>query len=164
MTARAINQYATTKRFLKKEVEESKNSLHSDGKNLPPGPLLMSPDGYLKSFTREVIEKTPDQLKIKLLASVNEIFPSSKKPIIAGFGNRETDSIAYLRIQIPQDRIFCITEKSLITNYYGGDFQTTYPEMLEKIDEFFPTLSQPESSEASHRDPSLMKDVPLPTD
>lgn len=90
----------------------------------------MSPDGYLKSFTREVIEKTPDQLKIKLLASVNEIFPSSKKPIIAGFGNRETDSIAYLRIQIPQDRIFCITEKSLITNYYGGDFQTTYPEML----------------------------------
>jgi len=22
---------------------------------LPPGPVLMSPDGYLKSFTREVI-------------------------------------------------------------------------------------------------------------
>jgi phosphatidate phosphatase PAH1 len=61
----------------------------------------MSPDGYLKSFTREVIEKTPDQLKIKLLASINEVFPNTKTPIIAGFGNRETDSIAYLRIKIP---------------------------------------------------------------
>jgi phosphatidate phosphatase PAH1 len=38
---------------------------------LPPGPILMSPDGYIKSFTREVIEKNPDQLKIKLLASIN---------------------------------------------------------------------------------------------
>jgi phosphatidate phosphatase PAH1 len=31
----------------------------------------MSPDGYLKSLHREVIEKTPDELKIKLLASLN---------------------------------------------------------------------------------------------
>lgn len=97
---------------------------------LPPGPLLMSPDGYLKSFAREVIEKTPDQLKIKLLASVNEIFPNTKKPIVAGFGNRETDSIAYLRIKIPADKIFCINEKSIITNESDKDFSTTYLEML----------------------------------
>jgi phosphatidate phosphatase LPIN len=100
---------------------------------LPPGPLLMSPDGYLKSFAREVIEKTPDQLKIKLLASVNEIFPNTKKPIVAGFGNRETDSIAYLRIKIPAEKIFCINEKSIITNESDKEFSTTYPEMLEKI-------------------------------
>lgn len=111
----------------------------------------MSPDGYLRSFAREVIEKTPDQLKIKLLASVNEIFPSARKPIIAGFGNRETDSIAYLRIQIPQESIFCITEKSVITNYADKDFQTTYPEMLDKIDDFFPLLLRMEGSDASSR-------------
>lgn len=97
---------------------------------LPPGPLLMSPDGYLKSFTREVIEKTPDQLKIKLLASVNETFPNNKRPIIAGFGNRETDSIAYLRIKIPEDKIFCINEKSIITNEKDKLLLTCYPEML----------------------------------
>ncbi len=91
--------------------------MYLDGFKLPPGPLLMSPDGYLKSFAREVIQKAPDQLKIKLLASVNEIFPNTKKPIIAGFGNRETDSIAYLRIQIPQDKIFYITQKSVVTIY-----------------------------------------------
>ena len=69
----------------------------------------MSPDGYIKSFTREVIEKTPDKLKIKLLASINEIFPNHKKPIRTGFGNRETDSVAYLMVKIPPERIFCIT-------------------------------------------------------
>jgi hypothetical protein len=31
----------------------------------------MSPDGYVKSFAREVIYKTPDYLKTKILASLN---------------------------------------------------------------------------------------------
>ena len=122
---------------------------------LPPGPLLMSPDGYLKSFTREVIEKAPDQLKIKLLASVNEIFPNTKRPIVAGFGNRETDSIAYLRIKIPSDRIFCINEKSVITNEQTKDFSTSYPEMLDKIEEYFPLYQKPELSDCN---PSSNKD------
>lgn len=31
----------------------------------------MSPDGFLRSFTREVIDKTPDFLKTKILATMN---------------------------------------------------------------------------------------------
>lgn len=31
----------------------------------------MSPNGYMRSFTREVIYKTPDYLKTKLLATLN---------------------------------------------------------------------------------------------
>ena len=75
----------------------------------------MSPDGYFKSFTREVIYKTPDYLKTKILASLNEVFPNSSNPIFCGFGNRDTDSIAYLKINIHPERIFCITEKSVIS-------------------------------------------------
>ena len=48
MTARAIGQYSQTRRFLEKEVEEGTTKM-------PPAPILMSPDGYIKSFTREVI-------------------------------------------------------------------------------------------------------------
>lgn len=82
---------------------------------LPEGPLMMSPDGYYRSFTREVIYKTPDYLKTKLLASLNEVFPNCKNPIYCGFGNRETDSSAYLKINISPEKIFNITEKSVIT-------------------------------------------------
>lgn len=66
----------------------------------------MSPDGYMRSLTREIIYKTPDYLKTKILANINELFPNSKKPIYCGFGNRATDSAAYLRINIAADRIF----------------------------------------------------------
>ena len=58
------------------------------GIKLPEGPLMMSPDGYYRSFTREVIYKTPDYLKTKILASLNELFPNCKNPIYCGFGNR----------------------------------------------------------------------------
>lgn len=61
---------------------------YADSIKLPEGPIFMSPDGYVKSFQREVIDKTPDILKTKILASLNEIFPNSKRPIFAGFGNR----------------------------------------------------------------------------
>lgn len=30
----------------------------------------MSPDGYMKSFSREVINKNPDSLKAKILAGI----------------------------------------------------------------------------------------------
>lgn len=105
----------------------------------------MSPDGYMKSFTREVINKTPDVLKTKILTGLNEIFPSSTRAIFAGFGNRETDNIAYLRINIPEDMIFCISEKSLITNELKKDFSMTYISMLDKIELFFPEYSKKES-------------------
>jgi phosphatidate phosphatase PAH1 len=48
----------------------------------------MSPDGFIRSFQREVIDKTPDFLKTKMLATVNEMFPQSRKPLYCGFGNR----------------------------------------------------------------------------
>lgn len=48
----------------------------------------MSPDGFIRSFTREIIDKTPDFLKAKILANLREIFPQSGKPLYCGFGNR----------------------------------------------------------------------------
>lgn len=76
----------------------------------------MSPDGYIASFKREVIDKTPDVLKTKLLTAITELFPHTRKPLFAGFGNRETDNIAYLRLNISLENIFCVSEKSIITN------------------------------------------------
>jgi phosphatidate phosphatase LPIN len=90
----------------------------------------MSPDGFLKSFTREIIDKTPDYLKTKILATLNEIFPHYRKPLYCGFGNRETDSVAYLRTNMDPERIFFITPKSIITKESKADFATSYVEML----------------------------------
>lgn len=102
----------------------------------------MSPDGFLKSFTREVIDKTPDFLKTKILATLNEIFPHGRKPLYCGFGNRETDSVAYIKTNIDTDRIFFITPKSIITKESKPNFTTSYVQMLEKIEEYFPLFTK----------------------
>ena len=99
---------------------------------------MMSPDGYMRSFTREIIYKTPDFLKTKILASLNEVFPNTKNPIYCGFGNRETDSAAYLKINISPDKIYCITEKSVISRESDKEFNSSYKDILANINEFFP--------------------------
>jgi phosphatidate phosphatase PAH1 len=37
---------------------------------LPEGPLMMSPDGYVISFMREVYYKSTDKFKAQILASI----------------------------------------------------------------------------------------------
>ena len=44
LTARAIGQYQQTSKFL--------TTVEEEGTHLPEGPVMMSPDGYYRSFTR----------------------------------------------------------------------------------------------------------------
>jgi phosphatidate phosphatase PAH1 len=65
-------------------------------------------------------------------------FPNTKNPIYCGFGNRETDSAAYLKINISPDKIYCITEKSVISRESDKEFNSSYKDILANINEFFP--------------------------
>jgi len=56
-----------------------------------------------------MIDKSVDMFKIKILRKIKKVFSDSlHNPIFAGFGNKETDAIAYSVIGIDQDRIFTI--------------------------------------------------------
>lgn len=66
------------------------------------------------------------------------MFPNTKNPIYCGFGNRQTDSTAYLKINIAPDRIFCITDKSIISRESDKEFNSTYKDILTNINDFFP--------------------------
>ena len=59
LTARAIGQSTMTKNYL--------NNLIQEQNKLPPGPMLMSPDGLFSALKREVIQRKPHLLKIPLL-------------------------------------------------------------------------------------------------
>jgi len=60
----------------------------------------MSPDRLLYSFKREVILRRPEVFKIACLREIKNIFPENHNPFYAGFGNRETDGIAYRAVGI----------------------------------------------------------------
>ncbi|KAG9450906.1 hypothetical protein H6P81_010871 [Aristolochia fimbriata] len=103
LSARAISQAYLTRQFLL--------NLKQDGKVLPDGPVVISPDGLFPSLYREVIRRAPHEFKIACLEDIRALFPSDCNPFYAGFGNRETDEISYLKVGIPKGKIFIINPK-----------------------------------------------------
>ncbi|CAF4385043.1 unnamed protein product, partial [Adineta steineri] len=79
LSARAIGQSQITRNYLKK-VKQS-------NRELPVGPLLISPDTLMTAFYREVILKKPEDFKIECLKNIASLFPGTN-PFYAGFGNR----------------------------------------------------------------------------
>ncbi|XP_010253379.1 PREDICTED: phosphatidate phosphatase PAH1-like isoform X2 [Nelumbo nucifera] len=103
LSARAIVQAYLTRSFLL--------NLKQDGKALPNGPVVISPDGLFPSLYREVIRRAPHEFKIACLEDIKALFPSDYNPFYAGFGNRDTDELSYRKIGIPKGKIFIINPK-----------------------------------------------------
>ena len=131
LTARAICQSGTTKDYL--------NSLFVEEKGLPRGPLLMSPDGLFSSFKREVIDKSPQLLKISVLKEVRAIFPVDYSPFYAGFGNRETDAIAYRTVGIEMGRIFIVNDNGEVFQLNG--MKNNYSLINNLVHDIFPFVN-----------------------
>ncbi|KAL5982448.1 Phosphatidate phosphatase pah2 [Asimina triloba] len=103
LSARSISQADVTRQFL--------FNLKQDGKALPGGPVIISPDGLFPSLYREVIRRAPHEFKIACLEGIRSLFPQDCSPFYAGFGNRDTDEISYLKVGIPKGKIFIINPK-----------------------------------------------------
>ena len=131
LTSRAIGQSTMTKNYLDNLIQETKN--------LPPGPLIMSPDGLFTSLKREVIERKPHLLKIPVLSELKNLFPQDTTPFFAGFGNRDTDGVAYRYLNIPLNNIFLIDTSSKVLRL-GEKQKTTYKSIADKVEEIFPLI------------------------
>ncbi|KAI3513116.1 hypothetical protein L1887_20442 [Cichorium endivia] len=103
LSARSISQADITRQFL--------INLRQEGKSLPEGPVVISPDGLFPSLFREVIRRAPHEFKIACLADIRACFPEDWNPFYAGFGNRDTDEFSYLKVGIPKGKIFIINPK-----------------------------------------------------
>ena len=79
LSARAIGQAAITKDYLQ--------SLKQGDVCLPDGPLFLNPDSLIHAFKREVIDRNPEEFKIRCLKDIQSLF-DGKNPFFAGYGNR----------------------------------------------------------------------------
>ena len=132
LSSRAIGQASLTREFLL--------SLRQDGLELPDGPLIISPDRLFKSFFREVIQKTPERFKAAALAEIAALFPINTTPFYAGFGNKDTDAIAYRAVGIDLKNIFIINPKGNIFVFNESVYLNSYPEMTNFVDQIFPPI------------------------
>lgn len=132
LSARAIVQAYLTRNFLL--------NLKQDGKTLPNGPVVISPDGLFPSLYREVIRRAPHEFKIACLEDIKRLFPSDYNPFYAGFGNRDTDELSYRKIGIPKGKIFIINPKGEVAISHRIDAKS-YTSLHTLVNDMFPPTS-----------------------
>jgi phosphatidate phosphatase LPIN len=119
---------------------------------LPPGPVITSPDRLIHAFTREVVHRQPQKFKIQALSDILNLFPADDAPFVAGFGNRDTDAIAYRAVRIPPHRVFIINPEGTVRVGGGGplagrkSFTGSYWALNDMVNELFPPVSDSSST------------------
>ena len=106
LSSRPVGYSEATKKYL--------NKIKQDGISMPEGPLLLSPDRSMASLWREMVIKQPHIFKIGCLQTIKNLFPINTEPFACGFGNRETDTISYLAVNIKPQNIFIVNPKGEI--------------------------------------------------
>ena len=99
----------------------------------------MDPDGIFSSFKKGIIQKEQYMIKILSLMEIKKLFGNKDNIFYAGFGNKETDAIAYRYLGINLKNIFIIDIFSEITRL-GIKNKTTYSELSNNCDEIFPKI------------------------
>lgn len=129
LSSRAIGQAKTTKNYLESVLQGEQG--------LPDGPILLSPDRLFRSFVREVIKKVPQKFKAGMLKEVRSLFPAEVEPFFAGFGNRDTDAIAYRAAGVPLEKIFIVNPEGRIYVFDGTEVNS-YLHLEQSILEVLP--------------------------
>ncbi|KMT06180.1 hypothetical protein BVRB_7g162520 isoform B [Beta vulgaris subsp. vulgaris] len=138
LSARAIVQAYLTKNFL--------FNLKQDGKTLPNGPVVISPNGLFPSLFREVIRRAPHEFKIACLEDIKALFPPDYNPFYAGFGNRDTDELTYRKLGIPKGKIFIINPKGEVAINHRIDVKS-YTSLHTLVNDMFPPTSMVEQED-----------------
>ncbi|XAR61872.1 Phosphatidate phosphatase [Bertholletia excelsa] len=138
LSARAISQAYITRQFL--------FNLKQDGKALPDGPVVISPDGLFPSLFREVIRRAPHEFKIACLEDIKACFPPDYNPFYAGFGNRDTDEFSYLKVGIPKGKIFTINPKGEVA-WHRLVNTKSYSSLHDLVHDIFPPKSSSEQED-----------------
>merc|ERR1719357_1845813 len=133
LSARAIGQASMTKGYLE--------SLRQGEVCLPDGPVFLNPDSLLHAIKREVIDKNPEEFKIRCLKDIQSLYEGTN-PFFAGYGNKPNDAYAYRAVGIPVSRIFTINPSGELKQELTPNFQTSYTEQDGMVDQVFPPIGK----------------------
>ncbi|PHT51079.1 Phosphatidate phosphatase PAH1 [Capsicum baccatum] len=87
-----------------------------------------------------VVKRAPQEFKIACLEEIKALFPSDRNPFYAGFGNRDTDELCYLKAEIPRGKIFTIDSKGQIVLNRHIDTKS-YACLHGRVNDMFPPIS-----------------------
>ncbi|KAI5181587.1 phosphatidate phosphatase LPIN [Nematocida sp. AWRm80] len=131
LSSRPVGHIELTKTYLEK-VEQN-------GQKLPVGPVFLFPGRLLSAIYREVI-LGPEEYKISAITEIKQML--IKGEIFAGFGNKESDRIAYELCDIDCGRIFIVNPMSEISTGKSGMVKLTHQSLYSLSEGIFPVVSQ----------------------
>merc|ERR1711915_1112257 len=114
LSARAIGQASVTKDYLQ--------SVKQGNGCLPDGPLFLNPDSLYHAFRREVIDRNPEEFKIRCLKDIQAVF-NERNPFFAGYGNRPNVVVSYACTPVFNQKVsgcFCLPSSwnSSVKDFY----------------------------------------------
>ena len=109
-----------------------------NGYSLPKGPVFMSP----KTFAEALVDAMSDPSKVKAtkIQSVLNLFDIKQDVILGAYGNRNSDTKAYLEAGIHPNKIFIVNEKSVVRRVSDGK-KMTYQDHVNNINNMYPKLN-----------------------
>ena len=109
-----------------------------NGYSLPKGPGFMSP----KTFAEALVDAMSDPSKVKAtkIQSILNLFDLKQDVILGAYGNRNSDTKAYLEAGIATNKIFIVNEKSIVRRVGDGK-KMTYQDHVNNINDMYPKLN-----------------------
>ncbi|KAE9072355.1 hypothetical protein PF010_g25519 [Phytophthora fragariae] len=119
------------------------NSTGEDGEiALPMGPVLLSPDRLLATYSNEMIDA--QDFKVAALGALRSLFPREVNPFYAAFGTTPTDSIVFTEVGVFSGKVFVVdpADGTLRHRSLLG-FRESYSSLMARMDGMFPPIYSP---------------------
>ena len=100
--------------------------------SMPNGPLFMSPISAKAAITADA-----EVIKLKQLKCLLALFDLKQDVAVGAYGNKNTDTEAYLKSGIRGERVFLINENSKLHNVATANV-SSYKLQAEAIDRYYP--------------------------
>jgi len=138
LTARSMSQKDATKDYLFKMLA------NQNGHSLPVGPVLFSPITFISAVTAEVVTRSPNVQKSKMIQEVWSLFKSKNltdinETIVGCYGDKDADTKAYLDSGLSPNSVYIINAAGELQNVGSGEV-SNYGEQVENVNELYPTL------------------------
>lgn len=122
LTARSMNELPQTRNYINKITDEKDKHMF-----LPPGPVLMYPNSRIATLKNEVLYKTSDIFKTKILRLSQNIFHNGRGGLISGYGNQKSDMIAYVNAGMSRRLIMYVLKGKLYQ--LSGELNFTFHQL-----------------------------------
>ncbi|KAG2373977.1 hypothetical protein C9374_011642 [Naegleria lovaniensis] len=144
LSARPITMAQLTREYIQ--------TIYQDGYKMPLGPTITSPNKAFNALAREVIIRRPETFKINCLTTIASLFPTDF-PFYSGFGNRPTDCISYVSVNIDPTKCYRVNKQGKLLVQATKVTFASYNEIESQIMKHFPKTvnkHQRSQSDASH--------------